>query len=111
MPSKLYRCFEINDFLAQKEMEYNKDTKIIIEYAKYSIAYCMQLLDPLILKGSIPKKLERWNELFEKSYSIMSSIIQKRQDEMKEKFSLNNLFKGKDIQVLISNAVIDNHAN
>ncbi len=105
MSEKLYRCFEFEQFLSKKQSEFCNSDKLFIDYAWYSLIYCMKLLNKNALLHNRVVNIKLWDELFETASLIIKEIITKRSEEMKENFSLNNLFKSKDIQLLIKNAV------
>jgi len=97
---KLYRCYEISDFLRPKIVD---DNKQLITNAWYSIIYTMKNVNDNVVNENIPNG--QIQEHFETSYAeaikIILEIVERKQAELKDRFSLNNLFKGNEIKSLI----------
>ena len=97
---KLYRCYEISDYLRSKIVDENKQ---LITNAWYSIIYTMKNINDNVANENIPSS--QITEHFGKSYSeatnIILKIVERKQAELKDRFSLNNLFKGNEIKSLI----------
>lgn len=96
---KLKRCYEISKFLYKKKDE-QTDTSFI-KHAWYSIIYTMKKLDNKITNGKINFKNLELDQKYDSAVSLLNDIIDKKKDELKTKFSMNNLFKGNEIKDLI----------
>lgn len=97
---KLYRCYEISNYLYSQR---NADNKTFLEHAGYAIIYTMKCLDericnPKIYENNLEEKLESH---FKEADKILKKIVEGKRKELKDKFSLNNLFKSKEIKSLI----------
>lgn len=99
MCKKLHRCYQISKFLNDIT---TKDL-VVIKNAFYSLIYTMKLLENNLLKENIPGEqiTAHFERSFNSAYVIIESIIINKQIELKTKFSMNNLFKGKEIKSLI----------
>lgn len=99
MCKKLHRCYQISKFLNDIT---TKDL-VVIKNAFYSLIYTMKLLENNLLNQNIPGEqiTPHFESSFASAYMVIESIISKKQLELKTKFSMNNLFKGKDIKSLI----------
>lgn len=99
MCKKLHRCYQISKFLNDIK---TKDSAVI-KNAFYALIYTMKKLNKNLSNENIPEKnlLPHIQSAFDSAYTLIESIISKKQKELKTKFSMNNLFKGKDIKSLI----------
>lgn len=100
MCKKLYRCYQISRFIVGKE---DSEDKVVLQNAFYSIIYCMKKYNAHILNENIPENQikEHFESAFTSTIKLISKIIGQKQLELKSKFSMNNLFKGNEIKVLI----------
>lgn len=98
MCKKLYRCYEIGKFIINQDKD-----KVILQNAIFSLIYSMNKINNNLQNQNIPSdQIQRhFSSSFEQAYSLIDRIIQKKQIELKTKFSMNNLFKNKEIQDLI----------
>ncbi len=96
---KLYRCYEISKFVYGQT---NKD-KTVLQNGLYSLIYTMKVYNPNVLNENIPPAqiVQHFTSSFESAYDLMIKIIGLKQAELKNKFSMNNLFKGSEIKDLI----------
>jgi len=97
---KLYRCYEISNYLY---LQRNVDNKTFLDHAGYAIIYTMKCLDericsPKIYENNLEEKLESH---FKEANKILKKIIKTKKEELEDRFSLNNLFKSKEIKSLI----------
>ena len=99
MCKKLYRCYEISLFLNNI---IDKDS-VVIKNAFYSLIYAMKKFNNNLLNENIPslQMNTHFQSSFDSAYGLIEGIITRKQDELKSKFSLNNLFKGTEIKALI----------
>lgn len=101
MCKKIYRCYEFSKFLNSIS---DKDL-IVIKNAFYALIYTMKKFDTNLLDENIIILREKMGTYFEpsftKSYDLICKIIEKKQEELQLKFSMNNLFKGSEIKALI----------
>lgn len=93
----LFRCYEIANFVNRKKIV----DKVLVSHAFFAIIYTMSRLDERIMNGSIPLKNIKSEQLFQKALSIIKQIIGIKKELLKERFSLNNLFKSGEIKDLI----------
>ena len=95
----LYRCFLIYQLILGNE-KIDKQRK---SNAIFSILYTLKLFEPNLLNINIPDtQIEtKFNERIEDVMILINIIIHSRSDELKEKFSMNNLFKSYEIKSLI----------
>lgn len=96
---KLYRCYSLSKYIN----EYKFYDEVVKKNAYYSIIYCMGKVSRSILNENIP-----WEDLSDclkyamnESIIIINKIIKKREKELGVRFSMNNLFKSRDIKYLI----------
>ena len=54
-----------------------------------------------ITNGKINFKNLKLDQKYDSAVSLLNDIIDKKKDELKTKFSMNNLFKGNEIKDLI----------
>ena len=97
---KLYRYYHLAKYISTV----NSYDEVIIKNAFYSILYCMKFIDENILKDDITDDkilLKHYDAAFNKSMEIINKIISNKQELLKTKFSLNNLFKSNEIKALI----------
>ena len=99
MCKKLYRCYEISKFLEKNDTE----DKVIIQNAFYTIIYVMKQKDKNVFNENIPSEQikKHFSESFVGAMIHVNKIIEQKQKELKTKFSLNNLFKSKEIKDLM----------
>lgn len=57
-----------------------------------------RICDPKFYESDLEKKLDVY---FKETDKILKKIIKRKRKELKDKFSLNNLFKSKEIKSLI----------
>ena len=98
--AKLYRCYGVSKFLYSKKT--SEDNQFITN-AWYSLIYGIKkynqhVLNIAIPEGELPGILE---EAYGKAKTTLRTIITKKQAELGERFSLNNLFKNQEIKDLI----------
>mgnify|MGYP005989355819 CR=1 FL=1 len=97
---QLFRCYHISKYLTS--LSYHDE--VTIKNAFYSIIYTMKMLENNILNENIPNDdmtKTHYPNAFDKSMVIINKIIADKQTVLKTKFSLNNLFKNKEIKDLI----------
>lgn len=96
---KLFRCYQISKFIFNQK---DKD-RVVLQNALFSLIYAMKKINSVILNENIPQiEIEKhFISSFDKSYKIVTTIIEQKQKELKTKFSMNNLFKGNEIKDLI----------
>lgn len=99
---KLYRCYQIAKFI----MHQNED-KVVLQNALYSIIYAMKIININVLNENIPYESVQlhFSTSFNSAFETISQIITNKQQELKTKFSMNNLFKGSEIKDLIDLAL------
>lgn len=93
----LFRCYEIANFVNEKKAV----DKVLISHAFFAIIYTMGRLDKKIMNEKIIFKDLKLEKLFEKTMLIVEKAIQIKKRILKERFSLNNLFKSSEIKDLI----------
>lgn len=93
----LFRCYEIANFINQKKIV----DKVLISHAFFAIIYAMGRLNKKIMNGNIPFENIELEQLFQQTMSIIKEIIEIKKELLKERFSLNNLFKNSEIKDLI----------
>lgn len=99
---KLYRCYEIGEFLQKKQKD-NKKIKDLLRHGYYSIMYCMKKMDSRILNVEITQdELNKiLDDAYSKSMTLINQIVEDKTKILKERFSFNNLFKSTEIKDLI----------
>lgn len=93
----LYRCYEIANFVNRKKVV----DKVLVSHAFFAIIYTMSRLDKKILNGTIPFENIKPEQIFQKAISVIKQIIKIKRELLKERFSLNNLFKSSEIKDLV----------
>ncbi len=96
---KLFRCYKLEKFVFNQT---DKD-QIILQNAQFSIIYSMSKYNKNVNNEHIPNEQveAHFVSSFKLAYELMERIIQRKTDELKSKFSMNNLFKGSEIKDLI----------
>jgi len=96
---KLYRCYQISNFISSQPI----DDEGFLKNAMYALIYLMKKFENLILNENIPQDqiTTCFQRAFDKAVPVVKSIVNKKQEELGNKFSLNNLFKGSEIKDLI----------
>lgn len=98
MCKKLYRCYELGKFISNQEKD-----KVVLQNAIFSLIYSMNKINNNIQNQNIPSANIRhhFSTSFDSAYKLIEEIIHKKQEELKSKFSMNNLFKSNEIKDLI----------
>jgi hypothetical protein len=98
--AKLYRCYEVSRYLYSKKA--SEDNQFITN-AWYSLVYGIKKYNQHVLNVAIPERELAGiiDEAYGKAKAALKAIIVKKQAELGERFSMNNLFKNQEIKDLI----------
>lgn len=97
---KLYRCYQLSKYLYSKTS--TEDNQFITN-AWYALLYTMKCRNPQALNLSIPDSglPAVLDDAFVKAKAILQKIISAKQAQLRERFSMNNLFKNQEVKDLI----------
>lgn len=100
---KLYRSYFVWDFFKNV----SNATEPILKHGLYSLIYAMGQLDKNILNANRPDSDTQVSleNCFKKAKSIIDKIVETKREELKDRFSYNNLFKSNEIKDLIDIAI------
>lgn len=100
--SKLFRSYELVKFVSKE-----KKDESFYSHAMFSICYGMTRVYDELLDPSKILELKILNSVFEKTLHIIEEIIKTKQEELREDYSHNYLFKSKEIKSLIDQRTKD----